>query len=209
MKNFRHFLFVISALVFVSCSTYEYSFRLVDVERPVDAKQQFGETESVVVKNNGLCRYEDEYIDVTWHVDMESIRFSITNKTNHSLKINWNDVCFVDANNQVRHVTHSGYKDLNNLQPMSMIPNGSTLTDCIIPEVRVYNYNHIGKKKTYILPNIYKQYKDTKELESTKQSATSFVGKKITLVVPIIIKNVQNDYMFTFVVDRLLNTQSR
>lgn len=37
----------------------------------------------------------------------------------------------------------------------------------------------------------------------------SLVGKTMTVMMPIMIENVQNDYTFTFNIDKLLNTTTK
>ena len=39
--------------------------------------------------------------------------------------------------------------------------------------------------------------------------ASGYVGKTMTVMMPIMIENVQNDYTFTFNIDKLLNTASK
>ena len=39
--------------------------------------------------------------------------------------------------------------------------------------------------------------------------ASSLVGKTMTVMMPIMIDNIQNDYTFTFIIDKLLNTATK
>ena len=39
--------------------------------------------------------------------------------------------------------------------------------------------------------------------------ASSLVGKTMTVMMPIMIENIQNDYTFTFNIDKLLNTATK
>lgn len=39
--------------------------------------------------------------------------------------------------------------------------------------------------------------------------ATGHVGKTMTVMMPIMIENLQNDYTFTFNIDKLLNTATK
>lgn len=45
--------------------------------------------------------------------------------------------------------------------------------------------------------------------EDFNSGASSLVGKTMTVMMPIMIENVQNDYTFTFNIDKLLNTATK
>lgn len=77
----------------------DYSVGLATVESPADAKQQFGETKVVTFDEEGVSkyRYEDDYIDIVWFVGSKQFNFTLKNKSGHTLKINWDDVSYVDT----------------------------------------------------------------------------------------------------------------
>ena len=90
----------------------DYSVGLATVESPADAKQQFGETKVVTFDEEGVSkyRYEDDYIDIVWFVGSKQFNFTLKNKSGHTLKINWDDVSYVDTKGQVGRVMHAGVK---------------------------------------------------------------------------------------------------
>ena len=211
MNRIKDLLFVVCAMfIFVSCSTYEFSVSLDNVDCPFDAKKQIGYTKIISFVDNEICkyRYEDDYIDIVWYVDLKNFNFNMKNKTGKTIKINWDDVSFVDVNRQTRRVMHSGVKyiERNNSQPATSVPKNAYLKDCLIPTDNV-RYDS-GWKEYAIMPKIYKQYKDTKEFEENKKYALSFVGKTMSIYMPIMIDDVQNDYIFTFIVDKVINTSN-
>ena len=209
MKKFKTlFSIVICALLFSSCGVSNlanYSIGLKTVESPANAKQQFGETKIVNFQDGetNKYRYEDDYINIVWYVDSKRFYFDLTNKSGHTIKINWDDISYVDYNGKVGRVMHSGvkYAERNNSQPASTVPKGATLSDILIPTENVYfiSGQFGGWREKYLIPCVYN------DAATRDAQAPSYVGKTMTIMMPIMIENVQNDYTFTFNIDKLLN----
>lgn len=202
-------LFILTAASSSSLSSAiaSYDVGLKNVESPADAKAQFGETKVVTVSEEGKTkyRYEDDYIDIVWYVGMKQFYFTLRNKSNHSLKINWDDISYVDYTGSTGRVMHSGvkYTDRNNSQPSSTIPKGASLEDILLPTENVYytsptKYTTGGWNEKYLIPCVYKDEK------ALFENAKGYVGKTMTILMPIMIENVQNDYTFTFNINELL-----
>lgn len=197
-----------------SCGAFKnyiasYSVGLSSVESPADAKQQFGETKVVTFNEEGVSkyRYEDDYINIVWYVGLKQFNFTLNNKSGHSLKINWDDISFVDTKGQVGRVMHSGvkYSERNNSQPATTVPKGASISDILLPTENVYfvSGQYGGWRENYLLPCVYQTP------EAFNAGASSLVGKTMTIMMPIMIENVQNDYTFTFNIDKLLNTATK
>lgn len=209
-KVFLLFGLVAGVLSFTSCGMLKsyvasYSVGLSAVESPADAKQQFGETKVVTFDEGGInkYRYEDDYIDIVWYVGLKQFNFSLKNKSGHTLKINWDDVSYVDVKGQVGRVMHSGvkYADRNSSQPATTVPKNASISDILLPTENVYYVSgqYGGWQESYLVPCVYKTP------EAFNAEAPTFVGKTMTVMMPIMIENVQNDYTFTFNIDKLLN----
>ena len=206
MKKFKTlFSIAICALLFSSCGVSNlanYSIGLKTVESPDNAKQQFGETKIVNFQDGetNKYRYEDDYINIVWYVDSKRFYFDLTNKSGHTIKINWDDISYVDYNGKVGRVMHSGvkYTERNNSQPASTVPKGATLSDILIPTENVYFISG-GWREKYLIRCVYN------DAATRDAQASSYVGKTMTIMMPIMIENVQNDYTFTFNIDKLLN----
>lgn len=210
MKKLSILLLAAGAFLFTSCGALKsyvanYSVGLASVESPADAKQQFGETKVVNFDEGGISkyRYEDDYINIVWHVGLKQFNFTLKNKSGHTLKINWDDVSYVDVKGQVGRVMHSGvkYADRNSSQPATTVPKGASISDILLPTDNVYYVSgqYGGWRETYLVPCVYKTP------EAFNSEAPSLVGKTMTVMMPIMIENVQNDYTFTFNIDKLLN----
>ena len=214
MKTVNFFLLAFAAFMLTSCGAFKnyiasYSVGLSSVESPADAKQQFGETKVVTFNEEGVSkyRYEDDYINIVWYVGLKQFNFTLNNKSGHSLKINWDDISFVDTKGQVGRVMHSGvkYSERNNSQPATTVPKGASISDILLPTENVYfvSGQYGGWRENYLLPCVYQTP------EAFNAGASSLVGKTMTIMMPIMIENVQNDYTFTFNIDKLLNTATK
>lgn len=183
-----------------------YSIGLSSVESPANAKQQFGETKVVNFKDGEISkyRYEDDYINIVWYVSQTHFNFDLTNKSGHTIKINWDDVSYVDIDGKVGRVMHAGvkYVDRNSSQPATTIPKNATISDLLTPTDNVYYSNYIGWTESRLIPSYYSTQ------ESLDISAPGYVGKKMTILMPIMIENIQNDYVFEFSVDELLQPKN-
>lgn len=214
MKNLFVPLAIACTFMLSSCGAFKsyvatYSVGLAAVESPADAKQQFGETKVVTFDEDGVnkYRYEDDYINIVWYVGTKQFNFNLTNKSGHSMKINWDDVSYVDTKGQVGRVMHSGvkYTDRNNSQPATTIPKGASISDILLPTENVYYVSgqYGGWRENYLFPCVYQTP------EAFNNGASSMVGKTMTIMMPIMIENVQNDYTFTFNIDKLLNSATK
>jgi hypothetical protein len=187
--------------------TANYSVGLSSVESPANAKQQFGETKVVNFKDGNLSkyRYEDDYIEIVWFVSSKQFNFELKNKSGHTIKINWDDVCYVDINGKTGRVMHSGvkYTERNNSQPATTVPKNATISDILLPTDNVYflSGQYGGWQETTLIPSRY----NTQEEYNTL--AKQYVGKKMTILMPIMIENVQNDYTFEFSIDELIENE--
>lgn len=211
MKKINYVYCLVLGLFFSSCGSFKsyiasYSVGLSAVESPKDAKQQFGETKVVNFNEDGINKYrfEDDYIDIVWYVGDKQFNFNLKNKSGHTLKINWDDISFVNINGNVGRVMHSGvkYADRNSSQPATTIPKGANISDLLLPTDNVYYVSgqYGGWREKYLIPCIYQTP------EAFNDEASTYVGKTMTIMMPILIENVQNDYTFTFNIDKLLNT---
>mgnify|MGYP004444504313 CR=1 FL=1 len=210
MKKFNLILLVAGVCMLTSCGALKsyvanYSVGLASVESPADAKQQFGETKVVNFKEEGVSkyRYEDDYIDIVWVVGAKQFNFTLKNKSGHTLKINWDDVSYVDIKGQVGRVMHAGvkYADRNSSQPATTVPKGASISDILLPTDNVYYISgqYGGWRENYLIPCVYQSQ------EALSTGAPELVGKSMTVMMPIMIENVQNDYTFTFNIDEWLS----
>lgn len=191
----RFFIGVLVALLMQACAVMksvevpyivpQYQSRLVSVELPADAKERYGETILADSTQVDTIRYvfEDDYIKISWFVGKYQFYFTLFNKSDHSLKIVWDDAALVSPDNTVSRLMHGGvkYDSRNESQVSTTIPRGAKIDDVLIP---------IREQFAPILPeNI--DFEDAQLLK----------GEKLKVLLPIKIEDVQNEYTFVFDID--------
>ncbi|MGH7391531.1 MAG: hypothetical protein ACREM3_19030, partial [Candidatus Rokuibacteriota bacterium] len=198
--------------------TARYTISLSQVERPAKAKERYGEQKITQIQEEGALKYyfEDEMVRILWFPTSTNVAFVLNNKTDHSIRIVWNDAAFVDASGISHRVMHEGvkYADRNNPQPPSVIVRRGSVKDFILPTTNVHwvegyysRYTSIPGRWSHmpLLPNS-QVGGDPEKLRSTAQG---LVGKTYQVLLPLQIEDVVNDYIFTFKVDRVEFAEKR
>lgn len=171
-----------------------FSIELSFVESPTDAKEQFGEIKIVDIEeeSNTRYRYEDDWIDITWCVLYGKLDFQLRNKSNHTLRVNWDDISFVNIDGKAGKCVHlAEYMD----EPYINLPRGAMIHDVLIPPDGKY---YSSKQGGWIVPdNRGRWFRTVEELNAFLDI---YVGKTMSVMLPIYIENVRNDYMFVFLI---------
>ena len=187
-----------------------YDISMSEVERPSDAKERYGEQKITSMTEEGNLKYyfEDDLVKVTWLATSSSLSFVIENKTDHSIKIIWDEAAFVDEKGSSHRVVHNGvkYTDRNSSQPPTVVVRKGRIDDRIVATDYVYfDEGYYGqyytkeaewKEKPFFESVQYGG--DPKLLESEMQSN---VNKTFSVLLPLEVENVVNDYIFNFKVD--------
>ena len=191
---------VMACLVMQSCvSSYDsvynavYDVKLISVESPKDAKVPYGARIVCDVDNMVRDVYEDDYIRIYWDVSSKYLRFNLRNKTNYTLKINWDDISYVDEYGFTGNIIHSGVKYVDKNKPQSSIsvPRGASVCDVLVPVDNIVYVNGQWIESELVKSS----YKNLEEFETLKERN---VGLYIQILFPVLIENVQNDYIFNF-----------
>lgn len=190
MRLFYSVIFAITILSMTSCYPKRafYTVELQTVESPTNAKQQFGQTKVVNFSNVGGNKnvFEDEFINILWDVKASKFNFVLTNRSNHPIKIDWDNISYVD---------YQGYAGEVNQQTTSVVPQGAKGADILLPKKNIrlveWKYGHYWKENT-LIPSTYKTKRERAE------KAPTYTGKTMSVLLPIMIEGVQNDYYFTF-----------
>lgn len=205
--------------LFTSCgSTYMavYDLGLSSVESPSDLKDPFGNSEIVKISDEvpsknkkaqivNKYRYTDKYIDIVWWYSTTQFEFELKNVSEKTLKINWDDVTFMDYTGNISRIMHKGVKyiDKDKSQGSISIPKNGKLNDIIVPTSNVYFSQGFG---VYV-PSEWKQksiipcfYKSKKEMQNDIDNKI-WIGKKVQILFPIEIEGKKNDYNFEFTVN--------
>jgi hypothetical protein len=197
-----------------------YSISLSRVERPSKASTRYGQQkiESITDPKYKYI-FEDDLVKVLWLANGRSIFFSIQNKTDHSIKIPWDEAAYIDTNGSSHRVMHSGvkYTDRANPQAPSIIARKASIEDIVFPTDYVYwkertpVFSACWEEKPLLANHDFFEGKYVQSqyssFEAFEQEAKSNVGKSFQVLMPLQIEDVVNDYIFTFVIDSVICTQ--
>ena len=131
-------------------------------------------------KTSEALVFEDSKIAFIAQVSRQGIAVAILNKTDQPIKIDWNQVSYIDQTGKANGVTHEGvkYADATNAKPPTVIPPGARHEDMIVPAGSIRYAN--GWKVNPLLP--------------MGAQSRELVGKTISLYVPMEISGRVENY---------------
>ena len=202
------FLILLALIMIVGCSTYyngTYTLALKEVERPEDAKVRYGQYEIVSFEEEAQTKYsyEDEMIRIVWLPLEKQFAFQLDNKTNHSIKIIWDEAVYINQNGSSERIVHSGvkYTDMNNSQPPSIVVRNTNITDMVVPtgNIRYVSGQYDPWKISPLVSKI-----SASTIDDLITLSTENIGKTISILLPLQIENVVNEYIFKFNVNEFV-----
>lgn len=186
-----------------SCTSYTatYSIPLTTVNPPKNEVIQQINIEKFTDGNLNKYRFEDKKIKAIMYITAKRICFDLTNKTENTAKIMWDEAAIVDYTGSTQRVTHIGvrFMDRDSPKPPTSIPAGTQLHEEVTPISNIY-LDRLQWKEAGLFPMFYKS-KDEKE-------AKQYEGKTMKLLLPIDFAGVKNEYLFEFVIDKFTGFQA-
>jgi hypothetical protein len=177
---------------------------LKEVERPAQAKQRYGEQAITTVTDSVTkLAFEDQLVKILWFPTNRRVYFDLTNKTDHSIKIVWEEAAFVAPNGRSGAVMHNGvrYNDCAATKTPSVVVRGAALSDVIVPCDYV-EFEEFGS--TWVVNGFLPTETQRPDLDAQAAEMTAkHAGKHFSVLLPIQIEDVVNDYLFTFEVTGL------
>lgn len=153
--------------------------------------------ESIMDNNiSSSANYKDELLSVSWSIDRNKVNFSVKNNATSSIKIPWDDMAFVGINGESHRIIHKGikYSEKEKEQAPSIIARNAELHDLIIPADKIYYQKSWEKWSAYPFVD---DFLYSPEDESTKHPN----GKKIQVLLPVIINEKRYEYQFVFEIE--------
>ena len=208
IKRVRWTWVALFCLVFMGCYPYQgrYIFSLTEVELPIDSSERYSDV-SIVKLEGDKYQFEDSLVLFKWHVLRDRFAFSLTNKTDNSMKIVWDEASYIDANGSSHRVMHSGvkYNDRNLSQPPTIVARRASIEDQVVPTNNVEWFAMGQYSKWIVLPLIQTHAASSAaELESLMSPN---LGKVLHVLLPIEIKGEVNEYLFRFEVTNFRNAE--
>lgn len=197
----------IIAIVATSCMTHQgiYNVGLQEVERPENVKERYGESKIINFEDEGKTKYsyEDDMIEIVWLPLSTQFGFTLKNKTDHSIKIIWDEAVYVNHNGSSGRVMHSGVKyiDRSNPQPPTVVVKNANIDDMILPTDNIYYVSgkYGGWRTKPLFPN---RASNQEELTKLTQE---YIGKEVKVLLPLEIQETINEYIFTFKVEDFIS----
>lgn len=194
MKN-KLFLFALLTTVTFSFAQKKdkregsYSIHLVSVESPKDI--QLGALDSIT------STYEDAIIKINWQYSVSQIGFDLTNKSEQTIKLIWDEAAYISTENVTERIFHKGIKyiDRENSQPPSSIYKNTTLSDLVSPT----SYTHFvsgqygGWVSSPLIPTMAAGM-FSKKVEYKPE----LLGKTLRVVLPLKMEDKTLEYVFVF-----------
>jgi hypothetical protein len=190
MKNiFFILLLLITAQGYSQKNTYYYP-KLNSVEPKIQSAEI---TEVKTDRGTTNVIYTDSIIDISFSFEPTHIDFILRNNLDERIKIIWDDAVYVGVDEFSVGIFHNGVKliDRENTQTPTSILGEGKISDIILPKNSV-NYSNTFNRWVYN----YLFYKVN--------------TAKIKLLLPIQIKDIKTEYIFSFNIDELkLKTKTR
>lgn len=156
----------------------------MQVEKPIDSENRYGETKTI--ENEGITKfsYVDEIIDIIIYATSSQFNFELKNVSQSSIKVIWNEAVFVDSDGSTSKVMHVGtkYSEREGDQPPTTIIKGAKIDDLAVPTKNV-RYSDVLKE--WVTDSMY-------------PSTPALNVDPIRLMLPIQVKDTINEYIFVF-----------
>lgn len=91
-------------------SRADYDLALVRVDRPAETKQRYGAVENIDLDTSNRFYYGDSLLAAALWASSDAINFQIENRTDHSIKVIWDESVFIDRDGTAEPVMHQGTK---------------------------------------------------------------------------------------------------
>lgn len=137
--------------------------------------------------------YEDSLLRIDWKYNHIQMNFELTNLSNQTMRLIWDDAAFVSVYSKTSRVYHKAtpYTLKEERQLPTVIYRNSKLDDSIVPMSYRYKFN--GEwNGDWLIPG-------DNNLENTRKNYyEEFIGKSIRVILPIYIGDELIEYDFNF-----------
>lgn len=171
------------AASFCSCTTklYNYKISLVKPEK------------------SAVRSYENDTMSISFDFRNNGIMFSLFNKSEEGIKINWDELS-MSINGKAQRVVHkeTGTYNTTTVQPPTTVPPKTILEDVIIPTDYI-SYYYVSGHRNIKVNDIYPKYdygNKQKRAEVMKMK-----GQKIVIFFPYYIKDIYFSKTFEFIIE--------
>ena len=140
-------------------------------------------------RNSKVLAFEDRSISIQFSISKKQVRFVLQNKGNNPIKIDWDQVSYVDVSGKSHKVIHSGVRYIERDRPQvpTIVPPTANVEDIVFPSDYVYYSKSIGWCKTPFFPE--------------GPDAKIYKGRAFSIFMSLEIDGVVKNYLFTFEIE--------
>ncbi len=141
-----------------------------------------------------LSIYQDSIIKIVWSYADSQIDFELTNNSEQTLKIIWDDAAYISLKNESGRIFHKGvrYIDRENPQSPTAVYKKTTLSDLISPTSYTYYGSSVGWISNPLIPV------DGSIWTSKIEYIQGLIGRTMRVILPIKIEDKVIEYTFSF-----------
>jgi hypothetical protein len=138
--------------------------------------------------SNQNLEFEDDNISLNWIFDESQLVFILRNKTENPIKVDWNQVSYIDVTGNAQKVIHEGvkYVNRNESQIPTVIPPTAKIQDIIFP---TNNVSYVSGQ--------YGGWRE-KPMFPEGEEAKMYEGKSFSVFMPLEVNGETKNYTFTF-----------
>lgn len=186
----KYLIILLSSILFGSCANRYLNYDF-EMDHPVKSKQLY---------------YENDSFSIAYEMRQQYIEFTILNKLNDGLRINWDEVSF-SINGKTYRAVHkeTGVYKINDVQPPTTIPPKSSLNDFIIPSDNI-RYSNVTTRSYYIAKDIFPVEATGKK--KLAKAISTYRGTKITIFMPFYVSGKYQSYYYDIIVRNITDSKN-
>ncbi|MEA3356557.1 MAG: hypothetical protein U9Q23_04380 [Candidatus Bipolaricaulota bacterium] len=172
-----------------------YDISLCQVERPAWVIDRYSPRDSSSLSERGMDKteYENESILINWNMQPYGISFSLRNKTDAPIRIIWEQAALIGFEKKSASVTHLDMPQKTAFDPLlpTVVASCTHIEDKIIPS-RNIDWSSSGWRITDSWLPVKASGEELKSVRGV------YCGKLFSILLPIEVEGIINDYVFTF-----------
>jgi hypothetical protein len=187
-----------------------YDISLLSAEKSTGIEKIYKKQKIEAVLEEGIKKFyfEDEMVRIKWHPAPNDIVFVVHNKMDNPVKIVWDEGKFIDEKGGTHRLLHSGigYEERNDFHPPTIIYAKDSFEDFVYPSDYWQKKESGGKshnKQAYWMRGSFLPTQIRGTADELRTKAEPFVGKTFQVVLTMQINGVRNDYMCTFIINKV------
>lgn len=145
-------------------------------------------------KESKEVAFEDSFMSIEFSISKRQVGFVLRNKTDNPIKIDWDQVSYVDVLGESHKVMHSGVRYIERDKPQAptVVPPTAKVEDMVFPSDYVYysSGEYGGWREIPLFPEA--------------PAAKIYKGSSFSIFMPLEVNGVVKNYIFTFKIEDVI-----